>query len=81
MKGQETEMNERLRLMRSAYLRLMSAGIGLILIAFAFVVFRFAGRLSLWIAIPLFLAALVPLEMARRVARKMALLVARETGP
>lgn len=64
--------------MKRGYSRLMSIGLGILLLAFALVIFKPLDNYSLWIALPLFILSVLPLELARRTARRMAITMLRD---
>ncbi|WP_297465935.1 hypothetical protein [Thermococcus sp.] len=67
-------MDETLEVMGRTYRRFLAVGLGLMLVAFALMIWRPLGRnASLVLAAVVFLFAFIPLEFARRIARRMAM--------
>jgi len=73
----EDEREDALASMKLRYRRLMSAGLVMLLLAFAIVILKPFGVYSLWVALLLFASSMLPLELARRSARTLALLMLR----
>jgi len=71
---------EALAEMKRTYQRFLAVGLGLMLVAFALMIWHPFGRsASLFLAVVIFLFAFIPLEFARRIARRMAIVALRGT--
>ncbi|WP_456421934.1 hypothetical protein [Thermococcus sp.] len=68
---------EELREMEQAYKKLLSAGLLMLLLGFALLIFKPLGKASLYIGLVVFALAFIPLELAKRTARRMAILAFR----
>jgi branched-subunit amino acid transport protein AzlD len=62
----------------SFYRKTLSAGLLIMLLAFALLIWKPLGKASAGIALVLFALAFIPLELARRTARKLAVIAFRE---
>ncbi|NJF25272.1 hypothetical protein [Thermococcus sp. Bubb.Bath] len=62
----------------SFYRKALSAGLLIMLLAFAILLWNPLGKASVGVALVLFALALIPIELARRTARKLAAIAFRE---
>ncbi len=70
--------DEEIRAMKSRYSKFMGLGLGMLLLAFALLIFRPFGVYSVWIALLVFALAVIPLEIARRTARVITITMLRD---
>ena len=68
---------EDLKVMERTYRKFLSAGLVMLLLGFALLIFKPLGRASLFIGLVLFIVAFIPLELAKRTARRMAIIAFR----
>ncbi|WP_297536434.1 hypothetical protein [Thermococcus sp.] len=70
-------MGESLESLQKLHKKFLSAGLVLLLLGFALLIFKPIGRASPYVGLVIFALAFIPLELAKRTARKMAIIALR----
>ncbi|NJE54768.1 hypothetical protein [Thermococcus sp. 21S9] len=70
-------MEESLESLQKLHKKFLSAGLLLLLLGFALLIFKPIGKASIYVGALVFALAFIPLEMAKRTARKMAIIAFR----
>ena len=68
---------EKLKALEKTYRKFLSAGLLMLLLGFALLIFKPLGKTSLYLGLVVFALAFIPLELAKRTARKIAMVAFR----